>query len=137
MTKYWQNLLALGRSIQVANFEYEFRIRRRGKIRIEKLNLFIDCPQTKTSALLNLIKFQQPDIEKICQRSIQIKVSVAYHWKRKGGDNEIKKSKGIHCLQTSDDVLKILKTIIQQRKEKRQQCLLFDRRWKLIKNEVL
>ena len=61
----------------------------------------------------------------------------AYHWKRKDGDNEIKKSKGIHCLQTSDDVLKILKTIIQQRKEKRQQCLLFDRRWKLIKNEVL
>ena len=101
MTKYWQNLLALGRSIQVANFEYEFRIRRRGKIRIEKLrNLFIDCPQTKTSALLNLIKFQQPDIEKICQRSIQIKVSVAYHWKRKGGDNEIIKSKGIHWLST-------------------------------------
>ena len=84
-----------------SKFKYEFRISGRGKIRIEKLrNPFTDCLQTKTSALLNLIKLQQPDIEKICQRSIQIKVSVAYHWKRKGGDNEIKKSKGIHWLST-------------------------------------
>ena len=48
-------------------------------------------------------------------------------------DVAIKKLKNqktfIDCLQTSDDVLKIVKTVIQQRKEKREQCLFYDRRY--------
>ena len=35
----------------------------------------------------------------------------------------------IDCLQTSDDVLKIVRTVTQQRKEKREQCLFYDRRY--------
>ena len=39
----------------------------------------------KTSVILNFMKYQQADIDKtyICQRSIQIKVSITYQWKRK------------------------------------------------------
>ena len=48
----------------------------------------------KTNLLLNFIKHQQTDIHKtyICQRSIQIKVSITCQWKKKV---EIKKLKNL------------------------------------------
>ena len=49
--------------------------------------LIIDCSGSrKTNMLLNLIKYQRPDIDinlLICQRSIWIKVSIVYKRKRK------------------------------------------------------
>ena len=45
---------------------------------------------SKTNMLLNLIKYLRPDVGKIyiyiCQRSIRMKVSIAYHRKRNSTD---------------------------------------------------